>query len=41
MHCQGIACTRSFYKGLTSAEGQMLERFQLMKNNIFKCAMEI
>jgi hypothetical protein len=24
MHCQGITCTRSFYIGLTSAEGQKL-----------------
>ncbi len=27
MHCQGIACTRSFYVGLTSAEGKKLECF--------------
>jgi hypothetical protein len=25
MHCQGIACNKSFYMGLTSAEGQSLE----------------
>jgi hypothetical protein len=25
MYCQGIACTKSFYMGLTSAEGQRLE----------------
>ncbi len=28
MHCQGIACTRSFGKGLTSAEGQKLKCFK-------------
>jgi hypothetical protein len=27
MHCQGIACTRSAYIGLTSVEGQKLECF--------------
>ncbi len=27
MHCQAIACTRSFHIGLTSAEGQKLECF--------------
>jgi hypothetical protein len=28
MHCQGIACTRSFDMGLTSADGQKLECFK-------------
>jgi hypothetical protein len=27
MHCQGIACTRSFYLYLTSAEGLKLDQF--------------
>jgi hypothetical protein len=28
MHCQGIACTRQFEMGLTSAEGKKLEYFK-------------
>ncbi len=34
INCQSIACTRSFDKGLTSAEGQKLEYFKLAANNI-------
>jgi hypothetical protein len=35
MHCQGIACTRQFHMGLTSPEGQKLERFKRMTNAIY------
>jgi hypothetical protein len=28
MHCQGLACTRSFYIGLTSAEALKLKHFE-------------
>ncbi len=35
MHCQGIACTRLFYMGLTSAEGQKLECFKWTENHTF------
>ncbi len=41
MHCQGTTCTRLFEKGWTLAEGQNLECFKWMANNIFKCKMEI
>ncbi len=33
--CQGIACTRSFDMGLTSAEGQKLGSFKWSANNTF------
>ncbi len=32
MHCQGIAYTRSFNMGLTSAECQKLECFKIIPN---------
>jgi hypothetical protein len=35
MHCQVVACTFSFYTGLTSAESLKLVCFNLTKNNIF------
>ncbi len=35
LHCQDIACTKSFGIGLTSAKGQMLKRFKWIANNIF------
>ena len=41
MHFQGIAWTRSFDMGLTSAEGQKLECFKLRANNIFMRGMKI
>jgi hypothetical protein len=31
MHVQGFACTGSFAMGLTSAEGQKLQHFNLAK----------
>ncbi len=40
MHCQGIACTRSFYVGLTSAGGKKLECFKRTVNKIFLNAMK-
>ncbi len=40
-HCQGIACTRTFYMGLTSAEDQKLECFESIAKNIFINNMKI
>jgi hypothetical protein len=41
-HAQhGIACTRSFHTGLTSAEGKNLECFKQSANNIFIITMKI
>jgi len=39
MHCQGIACSRSFYIRLTSPEGQKIECFQVSKRASFKQKM--
>jgi hypothetical protein len=39
--CQYIACARSFYTVLIWAEGQMLEGFKRITNNIFKTTMKI
>jgi hypothetical protein len=41
MHCQSIACTRSFDVGLTSAEGQKLECFKCTTNNIIIITLKI
>jgi hypothetical protein len=40
MHCQDIACTKSFDMDLTLAEGLMLESFKLPTNNIFTSTMK-
>ncbi len=40
MHYQGIACTRSYHEGLTSAEGQKLECFIWTSKNILICSYE-
>jgi len=34
MPCHGIACNSSFDKGLTSAEGQLLDHFKCTANNV-------
>jgi hypothetical protein len=36
MHCQGIACIRSFDMGLTTAEVKKLECFTKTGNNILQ-----
>jgi hypothetical protein len=41
MHCQGIACTRSFNMGLQVAEAQKLECSKLTTNNICTSTMKI
>ncbi len=41
MHCQGIACTRSFDMGLTSTVVQKLDCFNYIGNNIFISSMKI
>jgi hypothetical protein len=41
MHFQGMPCTRLFYLGLTSAEGQKLECFKLTANAVFAITLQI
>jgi hypothetical protein len=41
MHCQCIACARSFYMGLTSAEGRELVCPKGTTNNIFISTIKI
>jgi hypothetical protein len=41
IHCLGIACTRPFYMGLASAEGQKLGCFNVTTNNILMSTIKI
>jgi hypothetical protein len=41
MHCQGIACTRSFDMGLTPTRGQKLECLKWCGNNILIHTMKM